>query len=521
MSAPVAHPASQAKPGAPARNEPQADAATASRPARPFLRLRGVTKRFGRLVANDDVSFDIAAGEIVALLGENGAGKSTAMSVLCGLYRPDSGSVELDGTPLELGSPRASARAGIGMVHQQFKLVEALTAFENLSLALDTGRFLQPRRASARLSALMIELGFQLDLSRPVHDLPLAARQQLEILRVLAVGARLLILDEPTSVLSPLETEQLFAIVRRIAASGRSVIFISHKIAEIQQVADRLVVMRAGKVVFDGHGAGRSADDIARLIVGERGHRNAERPKAAIGARRLALREVSVRGANGERIVDGVSFEVAEGELVALVGVAGNGQIELLDTIGGLRRPASGHIEAPMREGRRGFAFIPAQHLGTALAPGLSLEDNALLGHQHRAPFGWWMSPATRRRQAGEVLAAFGVVAGGTATRALSGGNLQRVVLGRELIDDPRLIVASYPTRGLDIASAAQIRNALIARAAAGAAVLMACEELDESLQIATRILVMNDGRIVADRDASTLDLETLGRLITGSGDPA
>jgi simple sugar transport system ATP-binding protein len=497
--------------------------ATGSRPAaRPFLRIRGVTKRFGALLANDDVSFDVAPGEVVALLGENGAGKSTAMSVLCGLYRPDAGAVELDGMTLELGSPRASARAGIGMVHQQFKLVEALTAFENLSLALDTGRLLQPRAASARLLALMEELGFDLDLARPVYDLPLSARQQLEILRVLAVGARLLILDEPTSVLSPLETEQLFAIVRRIAASGRSVIFISHKIAEIRRVADRIVVMRAGRVVFDGVGAGRSADDIAALIVGSRGHRNAERPAATKGPVRLALHEVSVHGANGRPLVAGASFEVAAGELVALVGVAGNGQIELMDAIGGLRRPDAGTIDAPRSGSRRGFAFIPAQHLGTALAPGLPLEDNAVLGHQRRAPFGWWMTPVRRREEAARVLAAFGVVAGGgTATRTLSGGNLQRVVLGRELKDDPELIVASYPTRGLDIASAAQIRNALIARAAAGAAVLMACEELEESLEIATRILVMSGGRIVADRPAAELDLAELGRLITASGETA
>ncbi|WAC25618.1 ATP-binding cassette domain-containing protein [Ancylobacter sp. SL191] len=367
---------------------PQAgiDPAGVEPPAAAFLRVRGVTKRFGALLANDDVSFDVAAGEVVALLGENGAGKSTAMSVLCGLYRPDSGAVELDGVPLELGSPRAAARAGIGMVHQQFKLVEALTAFENLSLALDTGRFLQPREASAELTALMAELGFDLDLSRPVHDMPLSSRQQLEILRVLAVGARLLILDEPTSVLSPLETEQLFAIVRRIAASGRSVIFISHKIAEIQRVADRLVVMRGGRVVFDGAGAGRSADEIAGLIVGARSHRNEARPVAATGPVRLSLRGVGVRGDNGRPLVEDVSFDVAAGELVALVGVAGNGQIELMDMIGGLRRPGSGTVDAPRLGHRRGFAFIPAQHLGTALAPGLPLEDNALLGHQRRPP---------------------------------------------------------------------------------------------------------------------------------------
>ncbi|MEF2070580.1 ABC transporter ATP-binding protein [Consotaella aegiceratis] len=493
-----------------------------SKAAGSLLRLEAISKHFGALVANDEVSFDAAAGDVVALLGENGAGKSTAMNVLCGLYHPDSGRVTLDGKEIELGSPKASARAGIGMVHQQFKLVDALTAFENLSLALDRGNFLQKNRPSGDLASWMADLGFEIDLTQRVRDMPLAARQQLEIVRVLASGARILILDEPTSVLSPLETDRLFAIVRRIAASGRVVILISHKLAEIRDVATRLVVMRQGRRVFEGKAAGMSGEKIAELIVGERSYRNDRRPQAPVGEHRLTVRNLSLAGAGGEPIVKDVSFTVAQGELVAIVGVAGNGQIELLDAIGGLRRPATGEIIAPRLGSQRDFAFIPAQHLGVGLAPGLTLEENALLGHQARSPFGRLLRPRERRRRAQSVLAAYDVrTPARTVTSALSGGNLQRVVLGRELLNEPDLVVASYPTRGLDIASAAQIRNALIERANAGAAVLMACEELEESLEIATRILVMSGGRMVADLDAKEATLGELGRLITQADEAA
>jgi ABC-type uncharacterized transport system ATPase subunit len=475
-----------------------------------------VSKRFGALAANDDVTLAIPSGRVLGLVGENGAGKTTAMNVLAGLYLPERGAVVVDGKPLELGSPRASVAAGIGMVHQQFKLVETLTGFENVSLALDRGRFFQAKGAGPDLRALMTEVGFDLDLSARVWQMPLAARQQLEILRTLAIGARVLILDEPTSVLSPLETARLFTSIRRIAASGRAVVLISHKLLEVLDVADDVAVMRAGRIV---HAGPRGEVDVARLahlIVGERELRSGARPAGPQGEVILRVESLTVRNDLDLPAVRDVSLEVQAGELVVIVGVTGNGQSELMDAIAGLRPALRGRIEAPEATGKRAFAYVPAEHLGIGLAPNLALGDNAILGHQREPPFGMWLRRGAVRRRAAEVAGRFAVKADPSApVRRLSGGNLQRVVLGRELRGDPSLIIASYPTRGLDVASAAQIRSALVARAAAGAAVLVSSEELDESLAIASRVLVMHRGEIVAERDPRTLDVGELGRLMT------
>jgi general nucleoside transport system ATP-binding protein len=477
------------------------------------VRIEGLTKRFGALLANDEVSFDIPAGRVLGLVGENGAGKTTAMNVLAGLYLPDRGAVSIGGVPLRLGSPKASVGAGIGMVHQQLKLVETLTGSENLSLARDRGRLLQPRTAGAELRALMADLGFTIDLAAQVWQMPLPVRQQLEIVRTLAIGARLLILDEPTSVLSPPETVRLFQIIRRIADSGRAVVLISHKLDEVLGVADDLVVMRAGRVVHRGAAAAVDVGRLARLIVGDRDLGQGSRPPGPFGAAVLRVEDLAIESDLGPAPVRGASFTVRAGELVAIVGVAGNGQTELVQAIGGVR-PYRGRV-APAARTRR-FAYVPAQHLGVGLAPNMSIQDNALLGQQRRSPFGWWLRRRSVRRRAREVAGTFGVTADlGSPVRWLSGGNLQRLVLGRELHGEPGLIVADYPTRGLDVASAGQIRRALVARASAGAAVLISSEELEESLAIANRILVMHRGEIVAEHDPHTVDRETLGRQMT------
>ncbi len=483
---------------------------------RPLVRFRGVNKSFGALQANVDVSFDLRPGAILALLGENGAGKSTIMNVLAGLYVPDSGHIEVDGERLALGSPRASVAAGVGMVHQQFRLVESLSGFENISLALHGGRILQPRSADAKLKALMEELGFNIDLATPVHAMSLARRQQLEILRTIAAGARVLVLDEPTSVLSAVETHGLFAIMRRIVASGRSVILISHKLTEVLEVADEVVVMRSGRVVHKGPTAGADPDALSRHIVGDRSFVTDARPERAAGEIVLRVDKLDVADHRGATVVHGADFAVRGGEVVAILGVTGNGQTELMEAIGGLRRPVSGQVEAPRHNKRRAFAYIPAQHLGTALAPGLVLRENAILGHQRRLGGRGWLQRHVLNARAGHVKGRFGVrIDEHEPVRRLSGGNLQRVVLGRELLDDPSLIVADYPTRGLDVASAAQIRSALVAAASKGAGVLLSSEEISESLAIATRVLVMHGGEVVADLPAAEADRERIGRLMT------
>jgi simple sugar transport system ATP-binding protein len=488
---------------------------TSARP--PLVRVQGLTKRFGGLSANDGVTFDVAPGCIVALLGENGAGKTTTMNVLAGIYCPDAGSIAIDGLSLELGSPRASVAAGIGMVHQHFRLVETLTGEQNISLALDRGRFWRRTSQNDRVTALLADLGFNLNLAAQVWQMSPAQRQQLEILRTLAAGARILLLDEPTSVLSPFESKALFALVRNIASSGRSVIVSSHKLAEVLDVAHDVIVMRQGKVVHRGGAGECDSASLVKLIVGERAVARSARPAAAIGKAILKVDRLSILDDFDLIAVRDISFKVRAGELVVLVGVTGNGQSELIDAIGGMRPIEGGQIAAPRATCWRGFAFIPAEHLGTGLAPSLPIADNSVLGRHRETPFDRiWLNPATVRARARNVTGRFGVNADiVTPVRRLSGGNIQRVLLGRELIGDPDLIVADCPTRGLDVAAAAQIRGALVARANAGAAVLMSSEELDESLAIATRLLVMHRGEIVADVAPAAANLETLGRLMT------
>jgi simple sugar transport system ATP-binding protein len=496
-------------------------AASTSRPLacaadRPIASIEGISKRFGPLLAIDDVSIVLPRGRVVGIVGENGAGKTTVMNVLAGIYVPDAGAVKIEGEPLLLGSPMRAVAAGIGMVHQHFKLVETLSGAANVSLALDRGRFLQPRLVGAPVEQLLRELGFEIDLAARVWQMPLAERQQLEILRTLAAGAKILVLDEPTSVLSPIETRNLFSIVRRIASSGRTVVLISHKLNEVLAVADTVVVMRAGRVVHEGPTSVVDIPSLARLIVGNREIREGGRSEVTPGVAMLRVEGLRVLDDLGAVVVDDVSLEVRSGEIVAVVGVSGNGQTQLMEAIGALRTAERGTVVAPKNPRGRGFAYIPSQHLGTALAPNLPVSDNALLGFQRRTPFGWWLMQSDVVQHAEAVIRLFGVIAERrTPVRWLSGGNLQRLVMGREIASDPTVIVADYPTRGLDVASAAQIRTALVACAKRGCAVLMSSEELDESLEIANRLLVMHRGRIVAEQMAGSIDVTDLGRLMT------
>ena len=364
----------------------------------PLVRLDDVSKRFGTLTANDGVTFDIAPGRIVALLGENGAGKTTVMNVLAGIYCPDAGSVAIDGRSLELGSPRASIASGVGMVHQNFRLVETLTGEENISLAIDGGRFWRRSRPNEAVTTLLADLGFNLNLSAESGRCRWRS-QQLEILRTLAAGARILLLDEPTSVLSPLESNALFTILRNIASSGRSVVVGSHKLTEVLDVANDVIVMRQGKVIHRGGAQDRDAASLVKLIVGDRIVARNARPATAVGKSILRVDRLSVLDDFDLVAVRNVSFEVRAGELVVLVGVTGNGQSELVDAIGGMRSIAAGVIVALHSPHWRGFAYIPAEHLGTGLSPNLSIADNSILGRQREAPLQLHLAQPRRCQQ--------------------------------------------------------------------------------------------------------------------------
>ncbi len=484
-----------------------------------LLSFHNIAKSFGRIRALDGVEFSVQAGRVTALLGENGAGKSTIMNILTGLYLPDQGHIEIDGKPLPLGSPSASAKAGIGMVHQQFRLIERLTGYENVSLALHKGRLRQPRGADATLAATLESLGFDLDLVRPVWQLTLAERQQLEILRTIACGARVLVLDEPTSVLSPLETGGFYAIIRHIAASGRAVVLISHKIREIMEVANDIVVMRRGQITHQGPTSDTNSSELARLIMGDAKNAAplAARRPAPIGEIMLRLSGVTVNGSHGALAAGPIDISLRRGELAVILGVTGNGQTELMEAIGGLRKISAGSVEAPRKGQFRDFAFIPSQHLGTAIAPGLSVADNAILGQPEAArPL---LQRAAIRARTDKVVRRFDVKLDPDAPLgSLSGGNLQRIVLGRELSRAPSLIVADCPTRGLDPGTANLIRAALIQATHDGAAVLSSSEDIEESIAIATRILVMVGGAIVADLRAEDTSYDEVGALMTASG---
>ena len=501
--------------------------------AEPLVELRGIVKAFPGALANAGIDLTVRPGEVLALLGENGAGKTTLMNILSGLYRPDEGQIFVAGERVDLRSPRDAIARGIGMVHQHFRLVERFTVAENVLLGSRTPRFrLSPKRVVEHVRELGIRHGIELDPRAYVGDLSVGERQRVEILKVLYRGSRVVVFDEPTSVLAPQEVEVLFAGIRRIVGEGRAVVFISHKLDEVLRIATRIVVLRHGRVAGEMPCAEATPENLAMLMIG-REIPSRPRAAAARGPIRLRVEDVAARGERGHLAVDGASLTVHGGEIVGVAGIAGNGQAELAETIAGIRPALRGRVwldahEVTGRRARqirdRGLAFIPEDRLRQGLIPAFDVVENAILSCYRRPPVsrGGVLQRRSARDHARRVVEAFEIQATlDTRVRALSGGNQQRLLVAREAAEEPKAMIALHPTAGLDVGSTEGVHRVLLELRGRGVAVLLISEHLDEVLALSDRVLVMYRGQIVHERPAGEAGLDEIGRHMTGVGSRA
>ena len=498
--------------------------------ATPLLEMRGITKRFGDLVALDGVDLEVGEREIHALIGENGAGKSTLMNVLYGLYRPDAGTIRLRGKDAKVRSPRDAIAQGIGMIHQHFMLVPPLTVAENVVLGDErSGPLLDRRALVRRVGALQQRFGIAVDPRARVEDLPLGLQQRVEILKVLYRGSELLIFDEPTAVLTPQEVGELFAIVRTLRDEGKTVILITHKLREVFAVTDRITVLRGGKNAGLLVTAQTNAPEIARLMVGRDLRPLQPRATTLDAAAVLEIAGLAATSDRGATALQGIDLSVRAGEILGIAGVGGNGQSELAECVLGLRRPIAGAIrisgtdvahDDPARTRARGVAYVPEDRRTEGLVLAFTVADNFILGKQDHAPCSHHGVLDQRAIAAGGERLAREFDVRPPNPRAivgnLSGGNQQKVVLGRELSAEPKLIVVSQPTRGLDIGSTEYVWERLLEQRARGAAVLLVSSELDEIRALSDRIAVLFEGRIVATLPAAEATEERLGLLMAG-----
>ena len=494
----------------------------------PALELRGISKRFGDLVANDAIDFDVRSGEVHALLGENGAGKTTAMRIAYGLTHPDGGQLLIDGRQLPIRSPRDAIAAGIGMVTQHFALVRPMTVAENLVLGRSTGLRIDLAEARRRVTDASERFGIRVDPAARVDTLSVGEQQRVEILKALSRDCQILILDEPTAVLVPAEVDALFATLRSLLAEGLAIVFISHKLAEVRALGDRVSVLRRGSLV--GTVGGETDErELARMMVGrpdfgvERAHGGATSSREPI----LRVRGLHAAGAHELEALSDVSLDVRPGEIVGVAGVSGNGQTELVDVLAGMRRPTAGSISLageelagadPRRMMRAGIGRIPEDR-HASLVGGLSVAYNLVLERLDEVQRRGRIDEARVREHADELIRRFDIRARpDDPVISLSGGNIQKVLLARVLSRDPRVIVVSQPTRGLDVGSTEYVRSQLLARRADGAAILLVSEDLDELLALADRLIVLYEGRVVGEMQVADADVERLGMLMAGRG---
>jgi len=494
-----------------------------------LVEMRGIVKMFPGVLANDKVDFELRRGEIHALLGENGAGKSTLMSVLAGLYKPEAGTIFVDGKPADFNSPKDAIAMGLGMIHQHFTLINSHTVTENILLGLDDPRFLMRlHRYDKKMETLGEKFGLQVTPAAKIWQLSVGEQQRVEILKMLYRGVRVLIMDEPTSVLAPQEIEELFKTLRSMTVDGRSIVFISHKLNEVMSIADRITVLRQGKVTAAGiPTATTSKSELANLMVGRKVLFQLDKTAKEPGDVVLELRDVSSLNDKGLPALRNVNLKVRSGEIVGVAGVAGNGQTELGQVVTGLRRCTAGKIlvngeDVTNKPARvpidSGVAHVPEDRTHVGTAPNLTITDNVIMKSYREPPLakGSSLDHVAARERAEQLKDEYTILAPtvDTQVRMLSGGNLQRVILARELSTQPVLLVAMQPTRGLDVGAIEGVQRLLLKQREAGAAILLVSEELEEVFTLSDRIAVMYEGEIVGD--GVEADAQKVGLLMTG-----
>jgi ABC-type uncharacterized transport system ATPase subunit len=495
------------------------------------IRMEGITKRFPGVLANKGIDFSVRKGEIHALLGENGAGKTTLMKILTGLYQPDEGQVWIDGQAVSIRSPRDAIDLGIGMVHQHFMLVQSHTAAENIILGLGSPRFaLNLRRVEKDTARLAEQYHLQVDPRARIWQLSVGEQQRVEILKALYRGAQILILDEPTAVLTPQEAQALFKTLRSMASRGHTVVFISHKLGEVMAVADRITVLRRGEVVNTVSVSETDRQDLARMMVGREVLFRLGKAQSSPGDVVLEIEGLTALNDKGLEALRDVSLTVRSGEILGIAGVAGNGQRELAETIVGLRPATGGHIRvsgrdvtnrSPREVMERGVGYIPEDRIGAGLVVNLSVAENLILKCYRDPPVctRFFLDGDAIKAHAEELVQQYDVMTPTiqTRTRLLSGGNLQKLILAREISSSPALMVAVYPTRGLDVGATEAVRRLLLDQRDAGGGILLISEDLDELMSMSDRIAVLYEGRVMGVQDAKDAKVEALGLMMAGS----
>ena len=498
------------------------------------LELRNVTKRFGeQVIANKNVSLSVRSGEILAVLGENGSGKTTLMNMIAGIYHPDEGEIFVNGQPAIIASPKDAFAYGIGMIHQHFKLVDVFTATENIVLGIEDGKRYNLKEANKRVAEISAKYGFEIDPKKKVYAMSVSEKQTVEIVKVLYRGADILILDEPTAVLTPQETDKLFAVLRRMRDDGKSIIIITHKLHEVLSLSDRVAVLRKGEYIGTVNTAETNEAQLTEMMVGKKVTLNIERSTPHDPADRLIVRGVDCISRDGVRLLDDVSFTARSGEILGIAGIAGSGQRELLEAIAGLQPLSGGEIlyhdpksgdtedlrnKTPMQIRELGvrLSFVPEDRLGMGLVGNMDIVDNMML-RSYRKGKSVFVDRQPPRQLADRIIENLGVVTPGPSTpvRRLSGGNVQKVLVGREIASAPTVLMAAYPVRGLDINSSYLIYNLLNQQKENGVAVIFVGEDLDVLMALCDRILVLGGGRITGEVDGRTTTKEEIGLLMT------